>query len=160
MQACEWRYKSKDCKIIGSPTKETETYSEDGETLKGREDDRQPWRGECVQIKGKKISTALANKVAKKKANKRNKTQNAAVGHLLRSKKVAAILNEKIITPMKVVTRPGKKRATPEQASAVTPGEKKPVSPAKVPIMARMPRGKAVRKKRRIKMAVKRARRR
>lgn len=30
--------KSKDCKIIGSSTKETEKCSEDGETLKGRED--------------------------------------------------------------------------------------------------------------------------
>lgn len=46
---------------------------------------------------------------------------------------MAAILNKKIMTPMKVVTRPGKKRATPEQALAVTPGEKKPVTPAKVP---------------------------
>lgn len=93
--------------------------------------------GECVQIKGKKISRALANKVSKKKANKQNKTPNAAVGHLLRSKKVAAIRNKKVITPMEVVTRPGKKRATPEQALAVTPGEKKSISPAKVPKYAK-----------------------
>lgn len=46
---------------------------------------------------------------------------------------MAAILNKKIITAMKVVTRPGKKRAMPEQALAVTPGENKIVSPAKEP---------------------------
>lgn len=34
---------------------------------------------------------------------------------------------------MKVVTRPGKKRAMPEQALAVTQGENKIVSPAKEP---------------------------
>lgn len=84
-------------------------------------------------MKGRNISIALANKVSKKKANKQNKTQNAAVGHLLRSKKVSAILNKKIMTPTEVVTRPGKKRASSAQASAVTPGEKKPVSPAKEP---------------------------